>query len=69
MATAAESKAKRKWGRYVLMGLGLLGAYHILSGPSGAINLMRLRQANAEKRASLDSLAIRQQELEVELFR
>ena len=67
--TAAGKKEKVKWLRYVLLGLGGLGIYHILTGPSGAVNLMHLKQANADKRRELDSLVARKHALEVEKVR
>ena len=64
-----SAKKKVKWLRYVLLGLGGLGVYHILTGPSGAVNLMKLKRENAEKSRELDSLQARKQALEVEKVR
>ncbi|HKP96462.1 MAG TPA: septum formation initiator family protein [Fibrobacteria bacterium] len=55
-----------KWLRYVLLGVAGLGVYHILSGPSGAVNLFKLRKDNARLLGELDSLALRKQSLEIE---
>ncbi|HLP41796.1 MAG TPA: septum formation initiator family protein [Fibrobacteria bacterium] len=69
MAKTTTLKRKPKWARYVLLGLGGLGFFHILSGPSGAINLFKLRQANTEMRDELDSLVERKRQLEIEKTR
>ena len=69
MAKSASPKPKLKWIRYVLLAVAGLALYHILSGPSGAINIMKLRQANVEKRLELDSLRARKLALEVEKVR
>jgi cell division protein FtsB len=66
MAKTAGAKRKVKWIRYVLVGLGVVGAYHIAVGPSGALNLISLRGENQERRRELDSLRERKQELEIE---
>jgi cell division protein FtsB len=66
---AAPAKQKVKWVRYVLLGLGGIGVYHILNGPSGAINLMRLKRENVEKGRELDSLEARKQALVIEKAR
>lgn len=63
------AKKKVKWLRYVLLGMGGLAVYHILTGPSGALNLLKLRHENTERRKELDSLAVRRQALEVEKSR
>ena len=55
-----------KWLRYVLLAVAGLGVYHIRSGPSGALNLFRLRKENAKLAGELDSLAMRKQALEIE---
>ena len=47
-----------KWLRYVLLGVVGFGIYHILSGPSGAFNLMKLRKTNARYVDELDSLTV-----------
>lgn len=66
--TSPQSVTKKrvKWLRYVLLGVAGLGVYHILSGPSGAINLLKLRKDNAGMLAELDSLALVKQKLEIE---
>lgn len=69
MAKPAPVKRKVKWIRYVVLGLGGLGVYHILTGPSGAINLMRLKRENAEQGRELDSLEARKHALEIEKAR
>lgn len=69
MAKPAPAKKKVKWIRYVLLGLGGLGVYHILTGPSGAINLMRLKRENSEKARELDSLEARKHALAIEKAR
>lgn len=58
-----------KWIRYVLLGVVGAGVYHILTGPSGALNLLRLKREKAKMEAELDSLARRKQELAVEKSR
>lgn len=68
MANGSGRKRVR-WLRYVLMGVAGLGLYHILTGPSGAVNLLRLRKERADLEAGLDSLARRKQQLKVEKFR
>ncbi|MDB5051842.1 MAG: Cell division protein FtsB [Fibrobacteres bacterium] len=60
------SKTRVKWLRYVFLGVAGLGVYHILSGPSGAINLFKLRRDNARLLGEVDSLALRKQALEIE---
>lgn len=66
--TAPNTGTRRrvKWLRYVLLGVAGLGIYHILSGPSGAVNLFKLRKDNAKLLGELDSLALRKQALEIE---
>lgn len=66
MARTASAKRKVRWIRYVLLGLGVVGAYHIAVGPSGALNLIRLRGENQERSRELDSLRARKAELEIE---
>lgn len=65
----APSKSRVKWFRYVLLALFGLVIYHIVSGPSGALNLLALRKANAREVRALDSLVQRKQDLEVEKIR
>jgi cell division protein FtsB len=69
MAKPATGTRKVKWLRYVLLGAAVFGIYHILSGPSGALNLMGLRKANLRQAAQLDSLQARKQELAAEKIR
>ena len=65
--TAATAGIKRvKWVRYALLAVLGLGLYHILSGPSGALNVIKLRQERAHMQAQLDSLTRRKQALETE---
>ena len=66
--TSAASGAKKqvKWVRYVLLAALGLGVYHILTGPSGALHLMKLRRENAKLGSELDSLALRKQALVIE---
>lgn len=59
-------KNRVKWLRYLLLGVMGFGIYHILSGPSGALNLIKLRKTNARYADELDSLTVRKQELEIE---
>lgn len=54
---------RMKWIRYVLLGMAGFGLYHILSGPSGALNIVKLRKSNARISEELDSLALRKQAL------
>jgi cell division protein FtsB len=63
---SAGSGKRVKWLRYLLLAAAGLGVYHILSGPSGAINLFRLRRDNAALAGGLDNLALRKQALEIE---
>lgn len=65
-ASTLAQKKKIKWIRYVLLGVVGLGLYHILSGPSGAVNLLRLHRENLRQQRELDSLEARRQELETE---
>lgn len=65
-ATDGGSKKRTKWLRYVLLGVAAVGLYHILSGPSGVLNLVELREANAALAAELDSLELRKQDLIVQ---
>jgi cell division protein FtsB len=67
-STASQSGSRKrvKWLRYVLLGVTGLGVYHILSGPSGALNLFKLRRDNAKLLGELDSLSLRKQALEIE---
>lgn len=62
-------RRKVKWLRYVLLAVVGLGLYHILSGPSGAINILRLHRENEAQRRELDSLETRKRELETEKLR
>ncbi|MDB5106065.1 MAG: Cell division protein FtsB [Fibrobacteres bacterium] len=59
-------KKRVRWLRYAILGMLGMGVYHILSGPSGAINLFKLRKTNARLGEELDSLAMRKQALEIE---
>ncbi|MEO6095835.1 MAG: septum formation initiator family protein [Fibrobacteria bacterium] len=59
-------KPRVKWLRYLLLGVVGFGVYHILSGPSGALNVFMLRRTNAGLVQDLDSLARRKQALEIE---
>lgn len=68
MATSTGKK-RVKWIRYVLLGVGCLGVYHIFTGPSGAVNLLRLKRDKAKMEADLDSLARRKRDLLVERAR
>ncbi|MEO7425304.1 MAG: septum formation initiator family protein [Fibrobacteria bacterium] len=61
-----DARKRSKWLRYVLLAVAGLGVYHILSGPSGAVNVIRLRNENAKLAGELDSLALRKQALEIE---
>jgi cell division protein FtsB len=65
-APKSGSKKRVKWLRYALLGMVGMGVYHLLSGPSGAINVFKLRKTNAKLLDELDSLALRKQALEVE---
>lgn len=69
MAKIPVAKKKVKWLRYVLLSLGGLAVHHILTGPSGALNLLKLRQANADTRRELDSLEARKRALTLEKTR
>lgn len=60
------AKHRIKWVRYALLAAFAFGVYHILTGPSGALNILRLRQDNARLGSELDSLALRKQSLEIE---
>jgi cell division protein FtsB len=62
-------KRRMKWLRYVLMGVAGLGLYHVLTGPSGTINLLRLKREKAKMEADLDSLTRRKRDLQVEKSR
>lgn len=64
-ATDIGSRRRTKWLRYVLLGMAGIGLYHILSGPSGIVNLVKLRESNATLEAELDSLEFRKRELVV----
>jgi len=68
MATHS-GKRRVKWLRYVLLGVAGLGVYHVLTGPSGALNLLRLKREKARMEADLDSLTQRKRELQVEKAR
>ena len=68
MATSS-GKRRVKWLRYVLLGVGGLGLYHVLTGPSGTINLLRLKREKAKMEADLDSLTRRKRDLQVEKSR
>jgi cell division protein FtsB len=59
-------KRRVKWLRYVLLGVVGFGVYHLLSGPSGALNVFKLRRTNTQLVEELDSLALRKQALEIE---
>lgn len=62
----APTRKRVKWIRYAILAAFALGVYHILTGPSGALNLMRLRNERAQSEAGLDSLAQRKADLEIE---
>ncbi len=62
-------KRRVKWLRYVLLGVAGLGIYHVLTGPSGAVNLLRLKREKARMEADLDSLTQRKRDLQVEKTR
>ncbi len=67
MAVTNKPKVSRvKWLRYVLVLVLGFGIYHILSGPSGMLNLFKLRNINAEKEKELDSLGRRKAALQIE---
>jgi cell division protein FtsB len=68
MATNTGKK-RVKWIRYVLLGMAGLGVYHILTGPSGAVNLLHLKREKARMEAELDSLSRRKQDLAAEKAR
>jgi cell division protein FtsB len=59
-------KGRVKWLRYVLLGVAGIGLYHLLTGPSGTLNLLRLKHDKARMEAELDSLTRRKQDLAVE---
>ncbi len=69
MSKSPSPKRNIKWLRYVLLVVVGLGFYHVLSGPSGGLNLFRLRAANAEQTRQLDSLTQRRSSLQVEKVR
>jgi cell division protein FtsB len=62
----SSGKKRVKWLRYVLMGVVGMGVYHIVTGPSGALNLLKLKRDKAKMVADLDSLAQRKQDLLIE---
>lgn len=62
----AGSGKRVKWLRYVFSGIAVFGLYHILSGPSGVLNLVQLRESNAALAAELDSLESRKRDLIVD---
>jgi cell division protein FtsB len=68
MAQSTDKK-RVKWIRYVLLGVAGLGVYHVLTGPSGALNLLRLKREKARMETELDSLARRKRDLQVEKAR
>lgn len=57
------------WLRWLLFALFLTAAYDVMTGPSGILNLRKMSGQNEAKRAELDSLARRQQELTAEKHR
>ncbi len=65
-APGAPKAPRVKWLRYVLVLVLGFGIYHILSGPSGMLNLFKLRSINAEKEKELDSLGRRKAALQIE---
>jgi cell division protein FtsB len=67
--TTNTGKRRVKWLRYVLLGVAGLGLYHVLTGPSGTINLLRLKREKARMEADLDSLTRRKRDLQVEKSR
>jgi len=69
ISTDTGPKKRMKWLRYVLLGIAVFGLYHILSGPSGILNLVALRESNAALAAELDSLESRKQQLVVDKLR
>ncbi len=65
-APKTGSNKRVKWLRYVILAAIGFAVYHILSGPSGALNVFNLRRTNARLTGELDSLALRKQALEIE---
>lgn len=62
----SPGRKRVKWIRYAILAAFGLGVYHILTGPSGALNLMSLRKERARMESGLDSLAQRKADLEIE---
>ena len=65
----SNSKKSVKWIRYAILAMVAIGIYHIMSGPSGTLNLFKLRSANAKLAHELDSLTLRKQSLITEKAR
>lgn len=65
----STGKKRVKWIRYALLGVMGLGVYHIVTGPSGAVNLLKLKRERARMESELDSLARRKQDLAIEKAR
>lgn len=66
MGKSAAKKKSIRWGRYVLLVLLLLGVYHILSGSTGILNLLKMHQTKLQHAKETDSLEARKRELEKE---
>lgn len=63
---ARKTTKRFHWLRWLLLALFLTAAYDVMTGPSGILNLRHMAEQNEAKRAALDSLSHRQQELRVE---
>jgi cell division protein FtsB len=71
MAAAQKPGARKPskrfhWLRWLLLGLLITAAYDVMTGPSGILNLRKMADINADKRADLDSLARRRDALAAE---
>jgi cell division protein FtsB len=72
MAVSQKSAAQQKsfkrfhWLRWLLLGLLAAVAYDVMTGPSGLLNLRQLAKQNADKRAGLDSMARKRDDLTAE---
>jgi cell division protein FtsB len=63
---AKLDKKRRPWIRWAILAILLFGLYHVLASHNGLVKLAELRRQQAQAQIRIDSLTVREQELEVE---